>query len=107
MSLADVLKWIEFSRSILPLALAAAGVPATRISPIVSAVGSAETALGPGTGAEKLAAVVAGEQAVMQASGASDATIATTTAAVTSGLQTGIAIVNEVHQIHQSTPPTA
>ena len=108
MNMADVLKWIEFSRQILPLALAATGkVPTERIAPIVAAVGDAETALGPGTGTDKLAAVVAGEQSVMQASGASQATIDTVTAAVTSGLSTGIAVVNAVHQIHQAPPAPA
>lgn len=105
MSLTDVLKWIAFAKAILPLALAAKGVGSEKIGSIVQTATDAETALGPGSGTQKLAAVVDGVTASMHASGASADLIATTTAAVTSGLQTGIALVNEVQQIHKADAP--
>ena len=107
MAMADVLKWIDFAKQVLPLALVATGkVPQARIAPIVAAVGDAELALGPGKGMDKLNAVLQGEKDVMTAAGASQATIDSVSAAVAGGLSEGITIANAVNAIHNAPPST-
>lgn len=99
MSLAAVLKWVDLSRVILGPILAAKGVDPKIIGGVVNSVGDAEVALGPGTGQQKLAAVIDGLQQTMSASGASSETIAATTAAVTDGISTGIATIKDVQAV--------
>ncbi len=103
-----LLMWIALAKTVLPGVLVIAGVPSDKITPIVGAVTEAETALGPGTGQQKLAAVVRGVQQTMAASGADPSTIAATTDAIVTGLNAGIKIVNDVQQIkvdHPAVPP--
>lgn len=95
----EVLKWVEFAKSILPLGFKAAGVADDQIAPAVALVGESEIALGDGTGTQKLQAVVDGLTNGMKLARASDETIAATVDAVTSGLNTTIKVVNDVHAI--------
>ncbi len=97
--LSSILKWVDLSRVILGPILAAKGVSPTLITGIVTTVGDAETALGPGTGAQKLGAVIDGLQNTMQASGASQETIQATTEAVTDGLTQGIQVIKDVQAV--------
>jgi len=102
---ANLLKWIALAKTVLPGVLAIAGVPDDKIGSVVGAVTEAETALGPGTGQQKLAAVVRGTQQVMTTAGASPATIAATTDAIVTGLNAGIKIVNDVQALKVSEAP--
>jgi biotin synthase-like enzyme len=105
----NVLKWIGIARLILPTALIAAGVPAEAVHGITNTVVDAETALGPGTGAEKLAAVVKGVTDGMEAKGVSPTTIAATKATLEHGVSSAVQLVNDVHDLkaaHEAPPGT-
>jgi hypothetical protein len=100
MSFSDVKKWLDLVQMILPAILALKGVPSHITSNVVSLVGDAEVALGPGTGGQKLASVLKGVGDSMAAAGATPKHVADVQTAVQEGLATGIQVVNTVHDWH-------
>lgn len=100
-----VLKWIGIAKIILPFVFASKGVDPALIGHITDLVTDAEAALGPGTGADKAAAVLKGVDDAMTAAGVDPAKIGATKDLVTIGLSDGIKAVNDIHTLKASTPP--
>jgi hypothetical protein len=100
MNLSAVLKWIGYAKIILPFVFQAKGLDPQLAGHITDLVTDAETALGPGTGEQKAAAVLKGVEDGMTAAGASPAKIGATKDLVQIGLTDGIKAVNDVHELH-------
>lgn len=101
MSMSKFLSVFQFViKAVLPGTLALAGVPIEMVTPIVSLAQDAETALGPGTGPQKLQAVVDGIGQTMTAKGADPTTIAAVQGAAVTGINAGFSIATDVQALH-------
>lgn len=97
-----ILSWLKFAEKLLPTGLISAGVNPEKVHGLTGAIIDAETALGPGTGAEKLAAVVKGVTDGMTVKGVAPATIAATKQTLEHGVSSAVQLVNDVHALHEA-----